>query len=434
MRSSREAMRSLTPSLPVRSAEACSSACTATRKSRAGPGTAEANAAESVCAEPSAARAARAFRLARNSSTVLASQTVQVTTEANARPAMTAFTITSADRNMPHGDRSRGSAEDRPAGGLGLLRPGRTCQREEQRRAQRHDGGTRAPALAPASAVMGEGLSGPHLRPLWLELDVGEQANARARQQHLVLGVGDAVADVGVEQVGPDQANGELLDLAGPHHGGHPAAADLDAQVVVAGGRRLAGDGDVVLRESVQQVHAREPGIVAIKKAAADPHRRDARHVGAVREGRTHDVELVLDSPPAVPDPLHVELALELGTAERRIPLRIDRLPEVADAGTADSGVAVAGVAGQVAEDEALELGVVGGGLEAERPHGAAQAGLDRGGGLDAEVGIALVEGRGRVVAAARKQLGRLGGALGVLRRDAADQIPRQALDQADAR
>src|SRR5262249_4869603 len=227
MRSSREAMRSLTPSLPVRSAEACSSACTATRKSRAGPGTAEANAAESVCAEPSAARAARAFRLARNSSTVLASQTVQVTTEANARPAMTAFTITSADRNMPHGDRSRGSAEDRPAGGLGLLRPGRTCQREEQRRAQRHDGGTRAPALAPASAVMGEGLSGPHLRPLWLELDVGEQANARARQQHLVLGVGDAVADVGVEQVGPDQANGELLDLAGPHHGGHPAAADL---------------------------------------------------------------------------------------------------------------------------------------------------------------------------------------------------------------
>jgi len=50
------------------------------------------------------------FSPGENSSTVLASQTVQVTTEANARPAMTAFTITSADRNMPHGDRSRGSA------------------------------------------------------------------------------------------------------------------------------------------------------------------------------------------------------------------------------------------------------------------------------------------------------------------------------------
>src|SRR5437879_4021341 len=39
----------------------------------------------------------------------LASQTVQVTTEAKARPIMTACTRMSADMNIDHGDRSRGS-------------------------------------------------------------------------------------------------------------------------------------------------------------------------------------------------------------------------------------------------------------------------------------------------------------------------------------
>ena len=42
------------------------------------------------------------------SSIVLASQTVQVTTDAMTRPIMTAFTTTSAFMNMPHGERSRG--------------------------------------------------------------------------------------------------------------------------------------------------------------------------------------------------------------------------------------------------------------------------------------------------------------------------------------
>ena len=41
---------------------------------------------------------------------VLASQTVQVTSEANTRPIITTFTTMSALRNMPHGDRSRGSS------------------------------------------------------------------------------------------------------------------------------------------------------------------------------------------------------------------------------------------------------------------------------------------------------------------------------------
>ena len=50
---------------------------------------------------------------------LLATQTVQVTSEANARPIMTAFTMISACRNMPHGDRSCGSAATPTDGSLG---------------------------------------------------------------------------------------------------------------------------------------------------------------------------------------------------------------------------------------------------------------------------------------------------------------------------
>src|SRR5262245_53387886 len=46
----------------------------------------------------------------RRSSMVLASHTVQVTSEAKARPIMTAFTTMSAPRNMPQGDRLRGNS------------------------------------------------------------------------------------------------------------------------------------------------------------------------------------------------------------------------------------------------------------------------------------------------------------------------------------
>ncbi len=42
---------------------------------------------------------------------VFASHTVQVTSEAKASPIITAFTTMSALRNMPHGDRLRGSSE-----------------------------------------------------------------------------------------------------------------------------------------------------------------------------------------------------------------------------------------------------------------------------------------------------------------------------------
>jgi len=45
---------------------------------------------------------------------VLASQTVQVTREARAKPTITPFTTRSALRNMPHGDRLRGNSGPGP--------------------------------------------------------------------------------------------------------------------------------------------------------------------------------------------------------------------------------------------------------------------------------------------------------------------------------
>jgi hypothetical protein len=48
-------------------------------------------------------------RRAIHSSMALANQTVQVSTEAKARPTITALTTISAAMNMPQGDKSRGS-------------------------------------------------------------------------------------------------------------------------------------------------------------------------------------------------------------------------------------------------------------------------------------------------------------------------------------
>src|SRR5205085_4275985 len=99
------------------------------------------------------------------------------------------------------------------------------------------------------------------------------------------------------------------------------------------------------LREGVQQEDAREPVVVAIKEAAADAHRRNARHVGAVRESGAHHVELVFDAPPAAPDAMNVELALELGAAEGRVALRIQRFVEFAYTRPTNPGIAIAGIA-----------------------------------------------------------------------------------------
>jgi len=62
------------------------------------------------------------------SSRLLASQIVQVRTEAKTRPSITAFTMMSADMNIPHGVRSRGNSAGAAAAGGGkaeaLFAPG----------------------------------------------------------------------------------------------------------------------------------------------------------------------------------------------------------------------------------------------------------------------------------------------------------------------
>ena len=77
------------------------------RMPRRAPTRAQASASDR--SEPIASIASRNRRERAHSSMFLASHTVQVTTEANTRPIMTAFTRMSADMNIDQGDRSRGS-------------------------------------------------------------------------------------------------------------------------------------------------------------------------------------------------------------------------------------------------------------------------------------------------------------------------------------
>ena len=69
-----------------------------------------------------------------------------------------------------------------------------------------------------------------------------KQSNAGARQKHLIFGVGDAVADVLIEQIGADETEGHFAQLVTVRLCRLPRVADLGAQVVVAGRWRL-GDG-----------------------------------------------------------------------------------------------------------------------------------------------------------------------------------------------
>ena len=139
---------------------------------------------------------------------------------------------------------------------------------------------------------------------------------------------------------------------------------------------------------------------VAIIDAAAEPLRRDARHVGAVGEGRPHDVILSLDAELPGPERQHIVLELEFAAAEDRIVLRIDRLVELEPSPDLARGV-FAGVAGQAAIDETVEPGVVARQFEPERPGRAPQADLDRFRRLDSEVGIADIERHRCIVPAA---------------------------------
>jgi len=112
MRCRREAMRSLRPS---RSASAsadirASMAAAAISAAATGvPSSIRPAASARVWAPSTAARATRCRRIAPASSTLLAARTVQVTSDAKARPTITACTTMSAAMNMPQGVMATGS-------------------------------------------------------------------------------------------------------------------------------------------------------------------------------------------------------------------------------------------------------------------------------------------------------------------------------------
>ena len=108
MRSSREAMRSLTPARASPDSRSSSSAARSSAPAPSRPRRSSA-ASSQLRACPSAPIAARKARRASTSSIALASQIVQVSTEAKTSPIITALTTMSAARNMPQGERSRGN-------------------------------------------------------------------------------------------------------------------------------------------------------------------------------------------------------------------------------------------------------------------------------------------------------------------------------------
>src|SRR5215471_8710213 len=111
MRSRRDATRSLMPSRSVEPGETFNSVTPASRKRMTSPRESASRSAPSAVERTWRIlfNAVRTRRLAKKISMVLASHTVQVTTEAAARPINTAFTTRSALRYIPHGLRSRGS-------------------------------------------------------------------------------------------------------------------------------------------------------------------------------------------------------------------------------------------------------------------------------------------------------------------------------------
>ena len=115
MRDSAIASRSLMPSadrsLERFSSRSAASISSATVPLPVQPFSMSARAASRLVARVSLRTQPRARRRAAVSSKPLASHIVQVTSEANASPIITAFTMMSACMNIPHGDRSRGSVE-----------------------------------------------------------------------------------------------------------------------------------------------------------------------------------------------------------------------------------------------------------------------------------------------------------------------------------
>ncbi len=125
-----------------------------------------------------------------------------------------------------------------------------------------------------------------------------EQPDAQARLQHFGFLERNMIANVLVQQVVAGEADGDFARAAaGPAEG--MRVAHLCLEQIVTVGRRLV-ERDVVLRERMQQADARIPLWIAPPHAAAEPHRRDTRHVGSVAKGCAHDVILAVDAEHAV--------------------------------------------------------------------------------------------------------------------------------------
>src|SRR5262245_45798309 len=136
-------------------------------------------------------------------------------------------------------------------------------------------------------------------------------------------------------------------------------------------------------------MHARIPVLIAIIQAAAGAVRRDFWHVAAVLEARIDEIVLRLDAPDTAPHPPDVILALQLGTEEVGVALRVSDLIERRPGGAAGHECVAATHTGEILEDEVLELCVVDRRLETELALVSLQTEFDRVALLDVHVRIA---------------------------------------------
>jgi len=243
------------------------------------------------------------------------------------------------------------------------------------------------------------------------------------------------VAHVVVEQVLALEADGHLR---------HQAGLALELEGVgevgvdqgVAPGGRLVG-ADPVLIEGVQEAEPGEPTGIAVVEAGPGAVRRDARDVAALRvvEAGADAIILGVHPPGAVPDAPDIQLALQLRAVEGRVALPVQDLVQLGAASGRPAGVkrAVALLAGEALEDEAVEPRVVGRGIEPERPLGLPEAELEGACLLLGQERVADLDGAGRVVRALGEQLRVRRRPLHVLPRQPRHHAPRQVVEGAHA-
>src|SRR5262245_62798759 len=130
--------------------------------------------------------------------------------------------------------------------------------------------------------------------------------------------------------------------------------------------------------------------------------RWNARDIAAlcIVEPGMHEVVAGIDAPYAAPEAGDVVLAEQLQPVEGGAALLVEDLVELraTAARRAARQRVVAFLAGQLLEDEAVEPGVVGRGVEPERALGLPEAELDRAGSLLLQERVADLEGAGGFV------------------------------------